>query len=322
MKKLDAKYWSPFWRNPTITSFGHLFPDNYDGAMLEFWQRQITADVRELLDLACGNGALTWIASDITAALGADTNITGIDIAAIDPFTALGRDPAGFPRVRFVGSTRIEALPLPDGAADLAISQYGIEYAEPEAAIPEVGRVLGAGGRMAFIMHDRESVIVKGAIQHLDDFRRVRDEIRLHELCMAFDEMLRSDRNFRRLAQTDAFRKLEARIAEASYFLRLMLRAHPATSPVARYAGSLGQVLQMRSGKDAANRRRLIELAIGQLQAHIERVEDLWLAALSQAGRERFVALVEQQGFVVTDLDVLRYKDGDNFGTMFAARRR
>ncbi|MCK6371332.1 MAG: hypothetical protein L6Q83_08420, partial [Gammaproteobacteria bacterium] len=61
MKKLDIRYWGPFWRNPTITSFGKLFPDNYDGAMLEFWRRQVTADVADIVDLACGNGALTWI---------------------------------------------------------------------------------------------------------------------------------------------------------------------------------------------------------------------------------------------------------------------
>ena len=321
MKKLDAKYWSPFWRNPTITSFGHLFPENYDGAMLEFWRQQITAGTRELLDLACGNGALTWIANDITAALGADTRITGLDIAEIDPFTALGRDPARYPRVRFMGSTHIEALPLPDAAADLAISHYGIEYSDLEKSIPEVARVLGPAGRLAFILHDRESVIVKGATQHLEDFRRARDEIRLHELALTFDQLLRSDKNLGRLAQTEAFGKLETRIAAALYHVRLLLRGHPPGSPLLPYVERLAQALQLRAAKDADARRRLIEQAARQLDAHIERVEDLWLAALSAEGRERLVALVQQQGFVVTEHEVLRYKDGDNFGTLFAARR-
>lgn len=321
MKKLDIRYWGPFWRNPTITSFGKLFPDNYDGAMLEFWRRQVTADVADIVDLACGNGALTWIAHDLAAARGAATRITGIDLAPIDPFRSLGRRPEDFPRVQFLGATSVEDLPLPDSSVDLVISQYGIEYADLDKVVAEVARVLRPAGRMAFILHDRESVIIGGATQHLDDFRRVRDDIRLHELCLRFDELLRSDRNLRRLSQTDAFRRLEADIAGALYHARRIASGHPPTSPVLPYLERLTQALQMRGAKQAAERRRLMEQAGTALHAHIERVEDLWLAALSEARRERLLGLVSQHGFRVTEHDIMRYRDGDNFGRALAACR-
>jgi len=321
MKKLDATYWSPLWRHPTITSFGHLFPHNYDGPMLDFWRRQIGAEALRILDLACGNGALSWIANDITEAPDGDTRITGVDIAEIDPFKALGRDPARYPRVRFLGSTRIEALPLPDGAADLAISQYGVEYSDLEQSIPEIGRVLAPSGRLAFILHDRDSVIVRGATEHLGDFRQARDEIRLPELLLSLDALLRTDRNIARLARTAEFRGIEARAMEALYAVKALARAHPPSSPLWPYAERLGQALHMRAAKQAEARRDLIHQAARQLESHIERAEDLWLAALPADGRQRLVALVQEQGFVVTEQETLRYKDGDNFGTLFAARR-
>lgn len=52
MKKLDAKYWSPLRHNRTITSFGDLFPINYDGSIFEFWRRRISGTEHNILDLA------------------------------------------------------------------------------------------------------------------------------------------------------------------------------------------------------------------------------------------------------------------------------
>ncbi|SEN18003.1 ArsR family transcriptional regulator [Sphingomonas gellani] len=59
------------------------------------------------------------------------------------------------------------ALPLADGAADLAILHHVLHFAEaPAAAIMEAARVLGRGGRLLiadFAPHDREDLRVKDA---------------------------------------------------------------------------------------------------------------------------------------------------------------
>jgi len=59
------------------------------------------------------------------------------------------------------------ALPLGDGAADVAILHHVLHYAQqPGAAILEAGRVLGPGGRLLvvdFAPHDREELRTRDA---------------------------------------------------------------------------------------------------------------------------------------------------------------
>ena len=321
MKNPDAKYWSPYWTNPTVTSFGNLFPDNYDGVMLEFWQRRIRGDLHHVVDLACGNGALTWIGNDILNAMGGDARITGVDFATIDPFKSLKRKPDDYPRVTFIGSTAAEKMPFGDGSVDLVISQYGIEYSDFEQSVPEIGRVLHGSGRVAFILHDKESVIVKGATQHVEDFRTIFQDIRVHDLFLEMDSLQRTDKNPLRLSQTPAFQRLQAQINQAVVRIQLLLRQHPASSPIRLYMERLTGAFGKLPKKQRQNRRQMIEHARDALGAHIVRIDDLYNAALSGPERERLVVLLQQQGMTVTENEVLRYKDGDNFGIMLAATR-
>ena len=321
MRRPEAQYWSPFWSNPTITSFGNLFPSNYDGLMLEFWKRQSCGDLQRVVDLACGNGALTWIANDLLNSGSGRTRITGVDLAAIDPFKALGRRAGDYPLVDFIGSTAIERLPFEEASIDLVISQYGVEYSDLDKTIPEIGRVLKASGKIGLILHDKESVIVKGAVQHLDDFKIVADDICLHDLLLDLDALRQADKNFKRLSQTVHYQSLQARINEDSYQIRLILRSHPPGSPVGPYLERLWKASEAVPGKKVVSQRPLIEHARDSLRGHIERIEDLYAAALSVAEQEHLIALIKREGFTITDNEVLRYKDNDNFGTVLAAHR-
>lgn len=145
MSNPDPQDWTPYWRRPTLTSFGDIFPNNYDGSILEFWQRQLTGQLQHVVDVACGNGALTWIANSILNRDGNRTRVTGVDFADIDPFAALKRKPGRYPQVRFIGNTPAEQLPFADASVDLLISQYGIEYSDLSRSVPEAARVLVPG---------------------------------------------------------------------------------------------------------------------------------------------------------------------------------
>jgi SAM-dependent methyltransferase len=52
-------------------------------------------------------------------------------------------------------SADLAALPFTDGGLDLAVSQYGLEYAG-EAAFSEAARVLAPGGALIALVHDSE----------------------------------------------------------------------------------------------------------------------------------------------------------------------
>ena len=185
MKKIDAQSWSFMWQANSLTTFGSTdFVENYDGAILEFWQSQLQGELSHVVDLACGNGALTWIANDLLNSQQPQATITGVDFAAIDPFKVLGRKPDDYPAITFIGNSPIEQLPFADGSVDIAISQYGLEYSDLDQSIPEIARVLTPAGKMSFILHARDGDLVKGATLPLKDYRNMLEFMRLDELIL------------------------------------------------------------------------------------------------------------------------------------------
>jgi ubiquinone/menaquinone biosynthesis C-methylase UbiE len=96
------------------------------------------------IDLGCGSGNATL---PLAAA--------GVQVTAIDPSLRLlgiateRTREAGYRITSAVA--RAEALPLPDGDADLIVSNFGVIFAnDPPAAFAEVTRVLARGGRFVF----------------------------------------------------------------------------------------------------------------------------------------------------------------------------
>ncbi|MFP4518933.1 MAG: class I SAM-dependent methyltransferase [Oceanicaulis sp.] len=105
-----------------------------------------------IIDLACGGGALTRQA----AAHGKAFAVTGVDFAQSAPEIA-GAD------VR--PGVSLEALAFPDAAFDAAVSQFGLEYADLDRAVPEAARVLTPGGRFGFLTHHAGSAVSRGAAE-------------------------------------------------------------------------------------------------------------------------------------------------------------
>lgn len=92
-----------------------------------------------VLDVACGTGN----ASALAAAAG--STVTGVDLAERLLGVARTRVPEG---TFLTGDAA--ALPLPEDAFDVAVSVFGVIFAEPgEAAAAELRRVVRPGGRIA-----------------------------------------------------------------------------------------------------------------------------------------------------------------------------
>ena len=95
----------------------------------------------DVLDLACGTGAVTRIVAD---RCGAD-RVKGIDIteAMLDVARSL------VPKVTFLLGA-FDRLPAPDRRADVVLCQQGLQFApDRPAAVAEMARVLRRGGRVA-----------------------------------------------------------------------------------------------------------------------------------------------------------------------------
>lgn len=99
-----------------------------------------------VLDVACGTGI---VARRLAETVGADGNVTGIDITP--PMLAVARarsEQEGLDITWVEGAA--EALPFPDESFDLVVSQAALMFfADPQKALAEMHRVLVPGGRVA-----------------------------------------------------------------------------------------------------------------------------------------------------------------------------
>lgn len=154
-----ANAWSRYWASgqgyscfaqgkPFDTS--RLWADVFDGV----------APGARVLDLAAGGGALTCLAVGHPSKF----QVTGVDYAdTLSPITGAVMRPG----------IRLEALPFADGAFDLVISQFGIEYADPVMAHEEAARVLARSGQVAFLIHHDEGEVAKGSARAAERAERL-----------------------------------------------------------------------------------------------------------------------------------------------------
>ncbi len=165
-----ARAWSDYWASGALHSCVGSFSGNYAGAIAAFWQAVFDRlpQSAQVLDLCCGNAPLSKLLLDSHAKQVA--GIVAADLAEISPPWLAGIAPELAARVRVHAGVDAAALPLPDAAFDLCMSQYGIEYAG-EDAFREAARVLRPGARLAAVIHHVDSLpvrIARAELTHLD----------------------------------------------------------------------------------------------------------------------------------------------------------
>lgn len=138
-------------------AFGGDPAQNYERYFVPVIPAPLAAELLELadprpgervVDVACGTGVVARLAAGRVGARGA---VAGVDVnpgmlAVARSLTAPG------PPIDW-HEAPAEALPLPDGSADLAVCQLGLMFvADKAAAVREMRRVLVPGGRVAILV--------------------------------------------------------------------------------------------------------------------------------------------------------------------------
>lgn len=312
--------WTLWLGSAALTPFGPVMPDNYDGALRDFWQRQLRGNPGSILDIGCGNGALCWIADELLNRPVARSRITGVDFADIDPFRVLDRDRNEHPGVDFRGKVFAEALPFPDSSFDLIISQYGIEYSDLRRSIPEAARVLRPAGRMVFVMHDRNSEVVKLTTAHLDDMKKVWS-FNIHGLALDLHELRRGFRTLEERGRSSDYRALTSRLNELTQQARALVQGYAKKSQIHHYMNRLMAVFAYPDDPANADPGRVIAETAKQFASHIRKIEHLEAAALSDQELSDLPALVEAAGCAVTLLEQFALAPGVPIGTTLVAVR-
>lgn len=75
--------------------------------------------------------------------------------------------------MRLQGGIDLGSLPFPDRSFACAASQFGIEYADVDAASRELARVMKSEACGLFLIHHRESAISTAAVSRLEAFAAV-----------------------------------------------------------------------------------------------------------------------------------------------------
>lgn len=119
-----------------------------------------------ILDIATGSGAV--VESLYRNAGDVPIDVTCVDISS----SAIDSVQQRYPDVTAVVADA-RSVPLPDANYDLVVSQFGVEYAGPEA-LDEAARLLAAGGSLALLMHSRPGIIYNECRASLDAVRRTR----------------------------------------------------------------------------------------------------------------------------------------------------
>ncbi|HEY0488693.1 MAG TPA: class I SAM-dependent methyltransferase [Telluria sp.] len=158
--------WSRYWSHGIAHSCGGTYGNRYDGAIGQFWRVHFEALPAggRVLDIATGNGAVPRLMLDSAA----DTvACDAVDLAQPEPQWIGELAPQQRARVRFHGLQAAESLPFPDASFDLVTSQYGLEYTDLERSVPEIRRVLRAGGKVCLLTHHADSQPVRLALTEL-----------------------------------------------------------------------------------------------------------------------------------------------------------
>lgn len=312
--------WADYWRRGWITSFAEQFPENYDGPIREFWQRQLAGAFEHIVDIGCGNGALTWIVDGIVNRPSGKTLVTGIDSAAIDPFESTRKAASDYPKVRFIGNTTAEKLPFAEQSVDLVVSLYGIEYTDLDLSIPEISRVLKPAGRMAFLMHNAESSVVSDATRYLDASRAVLS-LGIHDAALELLELGRRLRTPRERQASAEFKALTAKLDRLTAQVRDIVRQHAQRSAIHSYMDGLMQVFARPSSQPGGGDQERIVAVRDAFRAHVRKMAHMKAAALSAERRERLLGLIEESGFAITEIAEVAYRHENNIGTALVAAR-
>ena len=277
--------WRDYWKTDQSAS---CVPDNpaTQAQIAGWWQDffAVLGNGSRILDIATGNGIVLAHAGEAAARHGVTFDLTGIDLADIDPSRYLLVLPPGLGGATFLGKVPAENLPFPDACFDVAVSQYGLEYAEPERALAEAARVLTPGGRLRWLAHSVDSAVVR---QNRDEYRQV-------DFLLAnggpVESMVRLvDAIQRRRGVQPAANALGRALHEAQRFCH----CHPPSATVQEVCHMLAEVGGRWQAYYVSDLHVLIRDTRNKLVEHKLRTEDLCAAVLTPQRHRRVRDILE-----------------------------
>lgn len=290
-------FWTDYWRQGHLTSFGDSQGDGYQGKLASFWQHAFVNALQPgytLVDIGCGNGAMFEILLNIPIA--EQVTMIGVDAAALTI-------PEKFklPNIYFHQQTLAESLPFDSDSVALVTSQFGLEYSDLSVSVKEIARVLKQHGKLISIMHKSDSSIVAPNKAIFDMARRLAEpETGMFASLKRYVTALRDNENVERHRST-----FQSAFSQASEDNRDALEA--TNFP------QFCQVL-FDPQRDYENRQIVLRMFEDELLGQIERLSDLINAALDCRAQQKLEAILANNGFIDIQFEPFIDDDGSLLG--------
>jgi len=157
----NSWFWQDYWRRgPVACCLADDLCAGYDGALAAGWHSFFLGLGKgmQVLDLCTGNGGVALLGAQASTANNKAFDITGVDLALIEPATNVPAHREALQSITFDGGVDATDLPFGDVTFDAVTSQFGVEYAGMDAALDEAARVLKDGGRLRLVIHAVEGI--------------------------------------------------------------------------------------------------------------------------------------------------------------------
>lgn len=311
----EVSGWREYWRADRPAS---CMPENPVTAaeIARHWVGWFSelADGARLLDVATGNGIVLAHAACAARESRKSFELTGVDLADIDPVHHLSKLEPGLRQAIFLGGVPAERLPFADRGFDAVTSQYGLEYADLGAAVAEAARVLVPGGSLRWLAHSEGSEVVAQHQQQIGEVDFLLADSGPLRVMGAFVQGMQRRGDMRQETQS----LLEAFAAAERY-----CGSHPPARVVRQVCGEFAQVAQRWSAYDPQDLAGMLAAGQRELQAHRARIDDLLRAVLTSPRQARVRQLLASETWTESSMQDLRVGAAHSFiGLMISARRR
>lgn len=267
-----------------------------------------------VLDIATGNGILLAYAAAAAGEGGKTLELTGVDLAEIEPQKFLSETPAGFENVRFIGATAAEDLPFGEGEFDVVVSQYGLEYARLEQALAEVGRVLVPGGKLVWLAHCEDSEVVR---QNRDQGDQVEYLLAPRGPIDAMEKFVARIKKGKKLSY--AGQRLQAVMVDAEAYCR----EHPPANIVTEVCTVIADSANRWQAYRPDDLSRMLADSRQRLIRHRQRINDLIDAVMSPERLQRAEQCLQGDAWTATSIaPLVAGAEQVPIGLLISSRRR
>jgi len=301
-------YWSQYWQQGYLTSFGDSIKANYQGVIKDCWFRffdNLTAQDK-VIDIGTGNGALIALAQ---AHPSLRCKFVGIDYASlkISDKSLIERE-----NVEFFSNVNAENLAFESGEFTTAIAQFSLEYTDIEQSIKEISRVLVAGGRFQFVCHHVDSLILKPNDRLLDAALKIKEKEGVFDTLKKLVQAL-GQKGTPKKATTEKLRNKLNNLV--SGFLDTDDDAFQNT-------GFPTLIRTVFSQKNIAHRQVMISEFEEKLYGQISRLTQFSEAALNKEDKENLLHFCQQAKLNIENNDIIYQEDGQILGYVFSGYKR